>query len=264
MEFLQKRFYDSAKLKSPLVKKILCEDFQQVQKRNNASNKQGFVMVLFLPFLALMITGIIGLTTLSIGIKNITKTQSHCIIINFQAQKELGILLQKLLALNNKVRRLNEARKVIETSIAGAATSVILIPQIPKLKKARDFIKQAQKLVIARQKLLLAQSSLIKKKALIQLKKSLNKLKASHIREAQAHKKALAVDKEKIGDQAYIYKPVPDFINQQKIQWIWNLQSFFPLNQNLKWMSHAKTVSTYHCSATLKQKETQWISKLYH
>ena len=264
MELLQKRFYHSPKLKSSAIRKIFCETFIFRKVQNEISKDQGFVTVLFLAFLSLMMTGMMGLAALSLGIKNITKSQSHCIKINFQTQKKLGLLLKKLLALNKKVRQLHKARKGIEASIAGATVSVAFIPQIPKLKKMRDFVKQAQKLVVLRQNQLLAQSFLIKRKALIHLKKKLKRLKASHVREIRKNKGALAVKKEKIGDQAYIYKPAPDFINQQKIKWIWNLQALFSLNQNLKWISFTKFISTHSCSASLKKKGTQWISALYH
>ena len=55
----------------------------------------GFVTVLLLPFVALMVTGMLALSPLSRGIKGLTQAQSHCIQTNLQGQKELGNLFDK-------------------------------------------------------------------------------------------------------------------------------------------------------------------------
>ena len=131
-------------------------------------------------------------------------------------------MLKKILNLNNHVEFLHKTRKTIEISIA-AATATGLLHLIPTLKKKRDLIKQAQQTLILRQNYLLTQGFFIKRKTLRNLKNQLKKLKIFHIQEETFYKKALAVQKQKLGDKAYIYKPVPDLIKHQKSRFLWTI-----------------------------------------
>lgn len=225
----------------------------------------GFISVLLLPLISLMITGMIGLTMFSVGIKNITKVQSYCIQISLKGQKELGQVLTKLLSLNSKVLSLHKARQAISASIAGAG-AMGLLHLIPPLQKKKEMIKQMQSLLIIKQNHLLAQSRLIKMKTLKQIRKQLKELFATAIGEEPFYKKALAVQKQKIGDKAYTYKPMSDFVDYQKTRFRWKIQTFYPLNKNQQWMFFipSKSFSSHTCTASLKQKGEQWISILYH
>ena len=204
----------------------------------------------------------IGFSGLSIGIKNITRSQSLCIQQALQTQKALGSLLTQLLQLNKKVSSMSKARKTAEASIKTAMASVVLIPKLPQLKKIRDSIKFLQTALILKQQYLLTQSFLIKKRALKQLKQKLNQLKASQVQELTFYKKALSVKKEKIGSDAYIYKPVEDFKNHQKISFQWKLSVFYPLEKSLFLFKNSK--AKYSCTSSLEQRGEKWLSLLYH
>ena len=229
------------------------------------TGNQGFVVLLLLPFTALMITVILGVSSLSLGIKNITRSQSHCIQKNLNRQKELGLVLEKILKLNNKVLLLHKTKKTIELSIAAAVFSGAL-HTLPSLNKKRELIKKAQKALILRQNQLLIKSLLIKRKAFHSFKNQLKKFNIFHVSETGLYKKALALQKKKVGDTAYTYKPVPDFINHQKSEFYWKFQPFWPLDEALRWIFPEKSnsLSKYSCTASLKQKGKQWTSTLYH
>ena len=250
MVFLQTRFYD--KTKSQLLK-------------NPQKNRKGFMTVSLLVFLSLIITVIIGFSLMSVGIKNITHSQSLCIKGLIQTQKELKPFLKKLLALNNRVKQLHYSRQAIDVAIASALASVVLIPKVPKLKKIRDTIKKQQKTLRLQQELLLKKAFLSKTKNLNQLKQKLKAKKAFQIKNHSFIKKALAVKKEKLGQQAFIYKPVENFKQQQKIRLSWKLNPFGRLHPDRKFLLIEGSASQrLSCTATLQKKGGRWISRLYH
>ena len=254
MDFLQTRFFNQTKFNIASIKNRLGV--------NQKSGQAGFITVCLLPFLSLMIALLISFAGLTVGIKNITQSQSLCIQQVLQSQKELGSLLTQLLGLNKKVSALDKARKTAEAGIKTAIASVVLAPKAPQLIKIRDNIKFLQKALIAKQKYLLAQSFLVKKQALKQLRQKLKKLKARQVQELTFYKKALAVQKEKIGSDAYIYKPMEDFKNHQKINFHWRLALFHPLEKSQPLFNNKE--GSYNCTGSLEQRGAKWISMLYH
>ena len=62
MEILQTGFFNQTKSKPPAVKE-----------------ESGFVTVCLLCFLSLMLTAVMAFSVLSLGIKNITRSQTYCI-----------------------------------------------------------------------------------------------------------------------------------------------------------------------------------------
>ena len=254
MGFLQTKLLNQTKFNFATVKWI--------KRKNEKIGKSGFITIFILPFLSLIITVLIGFAGLSIGIKNITRSQSFCIQQTLQTQKNLGSLLTQLLKLNKTVSSMSKARKTADASIKIALASVVLIPETPQLKKIRDSIKLAQKALVLKQQDILVRSVLIKKRALKQFKYKLKQLKASQAQDLTFYNKALAVKKEKIGSDAYIYKPVEDFKNHQKITFQWKLFLFHPLEKDLPLFKNHK--ATYHCTSSLEQRGEKWFSQLYH
>lgn len=240
-------------------------DYEPFSIKTKIRQNAGFAGALFLPFMALMTTGMMGLFSLSMGVKNITKAQSYCIKSNLKGQKELGILLTKILKLNSKVQRLHKTRKAISASIV-TATGLGQLHVASALKKKLEFVKQVQKILALRQKHLLAKSFYIKRKMPQDFKNHLKNMKTFRVRDKTFYKKALALKKQKIGDQAYVYKPVQDFTKHQKTSLEWKIQAFSPLNDKLKWLlpAKARTFSSHTCTASLQQKGETWISLLYH
>ena len=225
----------------------------------------GFVTVLLLLFTVLMLTGILGLSSLSLGIKDITRSQSHCIRENLQGQKELGLLLEKILRLNGTVLFFHRTRQSLSASLT-AATAVGSVHLIPLLKKKLDLVRQMQKLLILRQKHLLAKGFLLKRKTFEGIKKKLKELNMSDLREETFYKKALALEKKKEGDRAYTYKPIPDFINHQKSRFSWKIPLLLPWAEDEKTFLRfrKKSFIAWSCTASLKKEGEQWKSILYH
>jgi len=236
-----------------------------IQLKKAVRQKKGFISFILLPFTTLFIVGMMGVSSLSLGIKNITQSQSYCIQTNLQGQKKLGVLLNKILSLNNKSLFLHQTRKKITLSIPIAIT-LGQFQLVSVLRKKIEFIKAIQNGVIAKQNLILIQSHNVKIKMLEKLKTQLKKFKILYVKETTFYKKALAIKKQKIGDRAYIYKPVPDFTNYQKTSLEWSIQPFSPLLQNLKWILPLKQTaySTQSCTSSLTQKGKTWINHLYH
>ena len=249
MAFLQQRIFNPAGAQAPSLNK-----------------SSGFFTVGLLCFLGLMLLTLIGFSLLSVGIKNITGTQSSCFRELILTQKELGKNLTQLLKLNQKSRNLNKSREALEAAIKAALVSIVLAPEVPSLKKMRSAVKDLQKVLIFKQKQLLIQSLAVKRKGFQKLTQKLSFLKASSIQELTFYKPALAVEKEKIGADSYIYKPVQDFKQKQKILVFWRLSPFHPLEKDLKWFLPAEQVgkSQYNCAATLQKKGEKWVSLLYH
>ena len=320
MAFLQTRLCDSTKfqavslktgsLKASLLKcGLLKSDFlrsgslgiRPLGSRSLGANflksDSGFLTLTLLSLLSLMFLILLGFSLLSVGIKNITQAQSYCLTELSQTQKKLGQKLQQLLKLNQKVRLLNTTRKGIDASIAAATASLVLIPKVPALQKSKEVVKLGQKSLIAAQKGILIQSQLIKKQQIRKLKSKLETLNVRWAMESSFYKKALAVEKEEIGAEAYIYKPVEEFKIKQKIKVSWNLPAFYPLKKDLSWifsdssfrnrnpstkflnfnssrfnsfpisklkLSHSVFFIKQSCAVTLEQRGEQWIYRLSH
>ena len=258
MAFVQNKFFNPTNFKPPTIR-------SNQLKKTESLNNSGFVSILLLFLTALMMTGMVGLFSLGVGIKNITRAQSQCIQANLQGQKELGLLLTQILKLNNTVLKLHRTRKTVEASLL-TATGFGLAPLVSMLTKQLKFIMQGQKSVMARQKQLLAQSFLIKRKTFKNLNRKLKKWNIFHIQEQTFYKKALALQKQKEGNMAYTYKLVPDFTYHQKTRFTWKIKPFSHLDKNFQWIwpAEIKNPVSHTCTASLKQKGKQWISTLYH
>ena len=309
MAFLQTRLCDSAKfqissLKASLLKAgLLKRSFPKSDSLKSISleaklmkSNSGFLTLALISFLSLMFLILIGFSLISVGIKNTTQAQSDCLKGLSQTQKKLGKKLEQLLKLNQKVRLLDTARKDLDASIAAAMASIVLIPKAPALQKSIELVKLGQKSLIAAQKGILIQSQLIKREQIKKLKSQLKIVNAKWTLGSSFYKKALAVEKEEIGTEAYIYKPAEDFKTKQKIKVSWKLPAFYPLEKDLNWIfrdssfrsnnfvtnplnfnssnfnlfhfvrsSYSKTFSIKQsCAVTLEQKGEQWVYRLSH
>jgi len=268
MAILQARFYHSAKFSTQFLKRL---------KTLSMKDNSGFLTLVLCLFLSLMFLVLIGFSLMSLGIKNSTQAQSHCLKELSQTQKNLGQKLQQLLNLNEKSRLLDSSRKGLDASIVVATASVVFVGKVPALQKLKKGVQMAQKTLIATQKALLIQSELLKKEHLSRLKSQLKTLKATQVRDSSFFKKALAVEKEEIGEKAYIYKPVQDFKRTQQIKMSWDLPAFKPLEKDLSWIFNdfyahllafrgaSKAFSiNQSCAVTLEQKGEEWIYRLSH
>ena len=277
MAFLQKKLFYPAKFPPPLLKQGEKGSYKfknqkgfmifgflntdKVFKPYKFNHQKGFMTLLLLPFLTLMITGIIGLTALSVGIKNITQSQSICIKHNIKRQKELGSLLKQMLSLNKQATALHKTRKALKVKLT-LAISTGQFQLVSPLRKALSLIKKGQKTLIQQQKYLLSQSQIVKIKTFQKLKRTLEKLPVSKVREKNPFHKALALEKKKIGDKAYNYKPVANFTKKQHSRYLWKINPFYPLDISWLKLKHKKVL--YQCATSLTKKGNLWISHLYH
>ncbi len=221
------------------------------QSQKFITNQKGFVLVLLIPFFGLMMTGLLGLSIMSLGIKNITFSQKVCLLENLSTQKQLKILLHKLLFLNKKVLTLHKKRKILESSLALGLTK-----GVAALKMQIAIIKFQQKILSHQQNSLLKKSQTVKKHSLKNLKQSLNKPYIQSVTEISSFKKPLALSKRKLSKEATTYHPLPHFSHQQKTIFSWTMNPFFPL--------YKSKFSKYQCIATLERSPTQWKERLFH
>ncbi len=225
------------------------------QSQKFITGQKGFILILLIPFFGLIMTGLFGISLMSLGIKNITFSQKICILENLSTQRQLKVILKKLLALNKKVKALHIKRQLLESSLK-ASIGLGLAQAVPALKKKILFIKIQQKLISFRQKKFLIQSQIVKKQTLKQLTLLLNKPHIQSVRENTFLKKALALSKQNLSKEAVIYKPSVPFSHKQKTIFSWKMNPFFPL-----FKSH---FSKYQCVATLERNKTQWKERLFH
>ena len=267
MAFSKNRFFYKTDSPTALLRNRRAWLFIKEGGPPNGFQKQaGFATVLLLLFCPLMISAMAGIGALSIGIKHITRAQSHCIRINMRGQKELGLLLEKTLALNGPVKWAHKTAEGLKLSIA-TATASGFFHLLPPLKKKLALVRQTQAGLKAKQEKLLAQSRIVREKSFQNLQRQFQKLKISYIRRENPHKQALAVEKEKLGESAYIYKPRPDFTHRQKSRFLWRFHPFAPFDKSLPALfgiSAREQLTKGECSASLKREGKKWLSKLYH
>ena len=233
-------------------------------KRYHFKKQQGFASLLLLLFCSLIITGIAGISLLSMGIKNITRAQSLCIKINMEGQKQAGRLLEQILSLNSSVKLAHKTAQGLRLSIA-AATASGWLPLIPPLKKKLNFVKQTQSALKARQDMLMAKSRFGLRQNVRKLKWQFKKINVARVSMENPFKKALAIKKQKLGEKAYIYKPQPDFINRQSRRFFWRFRPFAPFEKSLlKIFNISKQLTKGSCVASLKKQGGRWVSALYH
>jgi len=218
-------------------------------------SQKGFVFILLLPVIALVITGTLGISTLAVGIKNISAIQSICIVENLSLHKKLIPILNQLLSLNIKVRFLHKQKYIVKQALKKA---LILgyPPTILALKTQLMSIKWQQKIVTAQQNHLLQKSQKIKQTYFNNLKKVTNKSYVQSVTDKSYKKNALALKRHKLEQEAIIYKPLLNFSNQQKTTFSWEMNPFFPLLKT--------KFSKYHCTATLQKQANTWKERLFH
>lgn len=221
------------------------------------------MMIAVIPFLSLIILGFSGLFLMGWGIKNFTKAQTACIRANLKGQEALGQMLKQLLNLNRSSKSLSGKRKKIQKAMAVALVSGNF-PALSLLKKALGIIKLRQKLLIVQQKILIVKSQALKRKALKNFRLLLLGLKVKNIYELTAFKKALAVQRKQIGEDAYVYVPKKNFSEAQKITFLWRLNPLAGSDEKaLRVLSATfKYFGRYSCSATLKQNGKAWEARL--
>ncbi len=226
-------------------------------------SQKGFLMVMLLPLLALMMTGILGFSLLSLGIKNISSAQKFCILTGLAGQRELKAVLERLLALNKTVVSLHRKRQALQKAYE-AAVSTGLLHAAAALRKKIMFLKIKQKALALKQRRLLKSGALAKKKTLQKLRQRLRGIKAKNIREDTFYKKALAVLRKRLGPHAETYRPMPDFPNRQKTVFSWDMGLFFPILRVEDFgQSEIQRPARYSCAATLEKGAGQiWRTRL--
>ena len=241
------------------------QGFVKVQSSGMKNLRKGFIIILLLPLIMTLMAGLSGLTFMSLGIKNLTHSQSLCITENVHGQRKLGELLTHLLKLNQTVTRLEHTKQALQTALIGAI-SLGQIQAVPTLKKQISLVKKYQKYITQQQKHILMKSEFIRK---ITVKKVITKLKTletRNIQEKKVFKKALAVSKKTLGSNAYTYKPVPNFKNQQTVTFSWEINPFLKerLYELFPFQLQQKLYIKKQCATTLKKQQGQWTAQLTH
>ena len=223
----------------------------------------GFIMIVLIPFIMICVTGLSGLSFLSLGIRNLTRSQSACIRESFQGQQKLRHLLELLLEMNPTVIRLNFIRNALQQSLKIAIQTGQLY-LVPPLKAKIAFVKKRQKLLFLRQERLLMQSEIQKKAAFTNLQSRMNFQEIKNLTDETASNRALAVSKKTLGPLARTYSPLPDFIRRQAVVFSWEIHPFFQFNKtfmaflSLKGAPYVKR----SCSATLERQKGAWRVRL--
>lgn len=229
------------------------------------NSREGFIIIILLPLIMILMAGLSGLTFMSLGIKNLTHSQSLCITENVHGQRKLGELLTHLLKLNQTVTRLEHTKQALQTALMGAI-SLGQIQVVPTLKKQISLVKKYQKYITHQQKYILMKSELIRKITFKQIITKLKTLETRNIQEKKVFKKALAVSKKTLGPNAYTYRPVPNFKDQQTVIFSWEINPFLKerLYELFPFRLQQKFYIQKQCAATLKKQQGQWTVQLTH
>ena len=228
-----------------------------------ALNAGGFINILLIPLLSLLLLGFLKVATLSLGVKNLTRSQTLCIQKNFAGQKELKQLLVQLLKLNSLSQKWHYKKQALKLTLS-VALSTGLVKVASLIRKQVAHIERQQKALILQQKKLLLQSELIKKKTLQALKLALSSPELKNIKEETTSKKALALYKKTLSPLAHLYLPEPFFEKAQKLTFSWSIQPFRPLHQFLFDFLNSKNIFIMKqaCSSTIKKTQHSWKVKL--
>ena len=230
--------------------------------------REGFMTVFFICLLSLSLTGFFIILSLSLSLKNKTYAQSLCLKITKDTQDSLGENLKKLLTLNKKSRALHKKRKSLKKAKILALASVIGSAGVAPIEASIKLTKSLQVSLIARQKALIAKSYLLRLRHFQKFKSKLKKRKGFQIKK-EFPKKALPVKKEKIGKLSYIYKPLENLKEKQKIRYFFKVSPLFPLESSFfKLLSKNKKLFKKgipgSCTMSLEKKGGAWQSFLYH
>ena len=240
--------------------------FRLIRKKSNRMIRQkGFITIILLPLMMALMAGFSGLSLMSLGIKNLTRSQSLCITENIHGQKKLGELLTRLLKLNRTVTRLQNTKRALQVTLA-SAIALGQIQVISTLRKKISMIKKYQKHISLKQKYILMKSELIRKMTFKNLKIKLKAREIKNIQEKIIFKKALAVSKKSLDSHAHTYQPLPDFTKQQTIAFSWEINPFFKqkLYELLPFYFKKSLYIKKRCAATLKNQRGQWTAQLTH
>lgn len=227
--------------------------------------QKGFITIILLPLMMALMAGFSGLSLMSLGIKNLTRSQSLCITENIHGQKKLGKLLTRLLQLNRTITHLHKTKRALQVTLAGAV-ALGQVQVISTLRKKISMIKKYQKYISLQQKHILMKSEITQKLTLKNLKNKLKGREIKNIQEETLFKKALAVSKKSLGSNTYTYQPLPDFTKQQTVTFSWEINPFFQqkLYEYLPFYFKKPLYIKKQCAATLKKQKGQWIAQLTH
>ena len=223
----------------------------------------GFIMIVLIPFTMICVTGLSGLSFLSLGIRNLTRSQSICIRESFQGQKKLRRLLELLLEMNPTVIRLNTIKTALQKSLKIAIQTGQLY-LVPPLKAKIAIIKKRQKLLFLQQERILMQSEIQKKAVFTNLQSRMKFREIKNLTDETAFNRALAVSKKTLGPFARTYSPLPDFTRRQAVVFSWDIHPFFQFNKTFMAFPPLRE-SPYvkrSCSATLEKQRGAWRVRL--
>ena len=227
--------------------------------------QRGFLMAMLLPLLSLMMTGIIGFSLLSLGIKNISGAQKICILTNLSMQKELKSLLKSLLRINKAVSSLHRKRQALQKAFE-SSLALGLLNLAAALRQQIILVQVRQASLLLKQRALLKSGEAAKARSLKKLRRLLKRLKGKRVREDTSYKKALAMFRKSLGPYAETYHPLPDFPQRQKTVFSWDMGLFYPLSVSLSEEFGEPGLESagrrYSCGATLEKTAGGWRKRL--
>ena len=220
----------------------------------------GFAATAFLPILTVLMTGAAFFALTATAVKKKTESQSSCLKINIKTQKKLSLILKKLLALNKASQNLH----LLRTRLAAAKAAALFTANAAAWKaaeKALRIVKTKQKALKRRQEALTDKSEKTRAAALKEFRRDRKGRSVRNI-DSFSPRKALAVQKKKIGQNAFIYEPEIFFSKKQalKLSWEQDLFAGTALKKGRALFGLSRTFVKDDCAATLEK--TTWEAKL--
>lgn len=209
-------------------------------------------LLIFLPLLSIIFSGAILIALVT---QKHTQTHHICRKISVELQKKQGVLLNKLIRLNPKAKKLRRkaflAKKALNVALVSGN-----IPVIATAKAAYLFIKGLQIQLRAEQQSLLTEAKINSKNVLRKIQRILNHYKIQ-FHQLRYHQNGLAVFAIPITSLTPNYHLVPFFKSNQAVSISFTTQIHPSFIQNLEKKFNISTQYNTRCGATLLNKKGQ-------
>ena len=222
---------------------------------------KGFILTLLLVSLPVFLTALLIFTSLIFCIRNYDKAHSICLKHSLDIQKNLSTLLEKLLKLNPTADRLRALQKELERLYRQAISRGDMV-SASALKAQISIVKFKRKILDQRQKSILIKSQRKLHQGISSFRKEIYPMKAQNIQTKYHTPYPLAVTAKPLADIAPSYYRKSHFSQQQALLFFWKMPLYVFLPQWIKNIFFVDFLSSYHCSATIKQQGAGWKAGL--
>lgn len=222
-------------------------------------NKSGFAILSLCILLPLILVLIAILILLSFWLKNFWATQKICEESVLKAQKEMSLLVPKVLDFNSEILQLRAQRTRLQISLAVA----IATPAAPAIAAQLKLVQARLAMILAEQTLIFQKASFHRWSALSKFQSQSREFKPLGTRRTFEHPLSLALNPDQLVDLPPTYKAPENFLDKQRLEIQWTQNLFQNSEQTFIDLLSLKTPAMKRsCAASLQQKRRSWVARL--